>query len=43
MQMFYREVGFHGSARGYETGAAIDTGNAVRSELRAAARRPKAE
>jgi len=40
MQMFYLQVGFHGSPRGYETGAAIDTGNAVRSEVRASNRTP---
>jgi hypothetical protein len=36
MELFYRcgGVGFHGSAHGYETSAAIDAGNAVRSEVR---------
>jgi hypothetical protein len=43
MQMFYRGVGFRGSARGYETRAAIDAGNAVRSEVRASIRRAKDE
>jgi hypothetical protein len=41
MQMFYRREGFRGSSRGYETLAAIDAGNAVRSEVRASARRTK--
>ena len=43
MQMFYRQVGFHGSARGYETQAAVDVGNTVRSEVRASTRRSEAE
>jgi hypothetical protein len=38
MQSFYRWAGFKGSARGYETQAAIDAGNAVRSELRGTSR-----
>ena len=43
MQMFYRQVGFHGSARGYETQAAVDAGNTVRNEVRASTRPFKAE
>jgi hypothetical protein len=33
MQGFYRWAGFKGSSRGYETQAAIATGNAVRDEV----------
>jgi hypothetical protein len=38
MQSFYRWAGFKGSAKGYETQAAIATGNAVRDEVRASNR-----
>jgi hypothetical protein len=42
MLSFYRWAGFSFSARGYETHEAIDAGNAVRTELRTSARRPRA-
>jgi hypothetical protein len=43
MQSFYRWAGFRGSARGYETQAAVDAGNAVRSEIRTSTRTRRSE
>ena len=43
MHLFYRWAGFRGSASSYETQTAIDAGNAVRNEVRAAARGARIE
>jgi hypothetical protein len=45
MELFYgyAGAGFHGSAHGYETWAAIDAGNTVRSEVRQFNRRTRTE
>jgi hypothetical protein len=41
MHFFYQRVGYQGGRRSYETQAAVDAGEAVRDEVRAAALRPR--
>ena len=43
MFMFYAGLAFHGTGGGYETKAAVDAGEAVRSEVRAFNRHSKSE
>jgi hypothetical protein len=43
MYFLYSAIGFHGRTKTFETMAAVDAGNTVRSEVRASIRRAKAE